>query len=62
MEMDLSSRDSIKNLIAGAQKYGEISMMINAVGVSPSQAPIKSILEVDLYGTAVLLEEVGKVL
>jgi NAD(P)-dependent dehydrogenase (short-subunit alcohol dehydrogenase family) len=62
MEMDLSSRDSIKNLIAEAQKYGEISMMVNAAGVSPSQAPIKSILEVDLYGTAVLLEEVGKVI
>lgn len=62
IEMDLSSRDSIKNLIAEAQKYGEISMMINAAGVSPSQAPIKSILEVDLYGTAVLLEEVGKVI
>jgi len=62
MEMDLSSRDSIKKLIAEAQKYGEISMMVNAAGVSPSQAPIKSILEVDLYGTAVLLEEVGKVI
>ena len=36
MEMDLSSRDSIKNLVAGAQKYGEISMMIKAAGVSPS--------------------------
>jgi len=62
LEMDLSSRDSIKNLIAEAEKYGEISMMINAAGVSPSQAPIKRILEVDLYGTAVLLEEVGKVI
>ena len=62
LEMDLSSRDSIKNLIAEALKYGEVSMMVNAAGVSPSQAPIKSILEVDLYGTAVLLEEVGKVI
>jgi NAD(P)-dependent dehydrogenase (short-subunit alcohol dehydrogenase family) len=62
MEMDISSRDSIKNLIAESLKYGEISMMVNAAGVSPSQAPIKSILEVDLYGTAVLLEEVGKVI
>jgi len=62
LEMDISSRDSIKNLIAEAEKYGEISMLINAAGVSPSQASIKSILEVDLYGTAVLLEEVGKVI
>ncbi|TGE30966.1 SDR family oxidoreductase [Desulfosporosinus sp. Sb-LF] len=62
MEMDLSSRDSIRCLIAEAQKYGEISMFVNAAGVSPSQAPIEAILKVDLYGTAVLLEEVGRVI
>lgn len=62
MEMDLSSRASIQNLIAEAQKYGDITMLVNAAGVSPSQAPIEAILKVDLYGTAVLLEEVGKVI
>ena len=62
VEMDLSSRESIMNLIDEAQKYGEISALINAAGVSPSQAPIEAILKVDLYGTAVLLEEVGKVI
>lgn len=62
MEMDLSSRESILNIIAETQKYGEISMLVNAAGVSPSQAPVETILRVDLYGTAVLLEEVGKVI
>lgn len=62
VEMDLSSRSSILALIAEAQKYGKISMLVNAVGVSPSQASIETILKVDLYGTAVLLEEVGKVI
>lgn len=62
VEMDLSSRESIKNLIAKAQEYGNISMLVNAAGVSPSQAPIEAILKVDLYGTAVLLEEVGRVI
>lgn len=62
VEMDLSSRKSILNIIAEAQKYGEISMLVNAAGVSPSQAPVEAILKVDLYGTAVLLEEVGKVI
>lgn len=62
VETDISSRISILNLISEAQKYGEISAMINAAGVSPSQAPIEAILQVDLYGTAVLLEEVGKVI
>lgn len=61
-EMDLSSRDSILDIIEEAQKYGEIDTLINAAGVSPSQAPIEAILGVDLYGTAVLLEEVGKVI
>lgn len=62
VEMDLSSRASIQRIIAEAQKYGDITMMVNAAGVSPSQAPIEAILKVDLYGTAVLLEEVGKVI
>lgn len=62
VEMDLSSRASILSLIAEARKYGEISMLVNAAGVSPSQASIETILKVDLYGTAVLLEEVGKVI
>ena len=60
--MDLSSRESILSLISKAQEYGEISMLVNAAGVSPSQADIETILKVDLYGTAVLLEEVGKVI
>lgn len=59
---DISSRESILGIIAECQKYGEIAMLINAAGVSPSQAPIEAILKVDLYGTAVLLEEVGKVI
>ena len=62
LEMDLSSRESIRNLIAEAQKAGPITMLVNAAGVSPSQAPIEAILKVELYGTAVLLEEVGKVI
>jgi NAD(P)-dependent dehydrogenase (short-subunit alcohol dehydrogenase family) len=61
-EMDLSSRESIKAMIAKGQEYGEITSLINGAGVSPSQAPIETILKVDLYGTAVLLEEVGKVI
>lgn len=62
INMDLSSRESIRSLIAEAQKYGDITALVNAAGVSPSQAPIEAILKVDLYGTAVLLEEVGKVI
>ena len=62
VEMDLASRESIKAFIARGQEYGPIKYLINGAGVSPSQASIETILQVDLYGTAVLLEEVGKVI
>ena len=62
VETDIASRESIQNLIACGQEHGEIAMLVNAAGVSPSQAPIETILKVDLYGTAMLLEEVGKVI
>lgn len=62
MEADLSSRDSILSLISEAHKYGNIRYLVNSAGVSPSQASIETILKVDLYGTAVLLEEVGNVI
>ena len=62
VEMDLSSRSDILTMIKICQQYGEITMMVNAAGVSPSQASIETILKVDLYGTAVLLEEVGQVI
>lgn len=61
-KVDISSRQSVLQLIEAALKEGEIAMFINAAGVSPSQAPIEQILRVDLYGTAVLLEEFGHVM
>lgn len=61
-EMDLASRASILAFLEKARNAGPITTLINAAGVSPSQAPIEAILRVDLYGTAVLLEEVGKII
>jgi len=60
--VDISSRESILKLIEHAQQFGPITNLIHAAGVSPSQAPVATILKVDLYGTAVLLEEFGKVI
>ena len=62
VEMDLSKRSDILHIIDVAKSYGKIKMLVNGAGVSPSQASIETILKVDLYGTAVLLEEVGKVI
>lgn len=61
-QMDLGDRDSILATIVAAQEFGPITMLVNAAGVSPSQASIEQILRVDLYGTSVILEEVGKVI
>jgi NAD(P)-dependent dehydrogenase (short-subunit alcohol dehydrogenase family) len=59
---DLGSKDSILKLVEFATSLGEVKHLINAAGVSPSQAPVDKILQVDLYGTSVLLEEFGKVI
>ncbi len=60
--VNLGSRDDILALIEHSQKFGRVMNLINAAGVSPSQAPVEDILRVDLYGTAVLLEEFGKII
>lgn len=62
VRMDLSLRDDIRRLVDTAAACGDVKMLVNAAGVSPSQASVETILRVDLYGTAVLLEEVGKVI
>lgn len=62
IEMDLASRESIVAAIGKAMSLGELKMMVCAAGVSPSQAPKETILRVDLYGTSVMLEEVGKII
>ena len=62
VEMDLADKESILKMIAVTKQYGPVTHLVNGAGVSPTQASIQTILNVDLYGTAVLLEEVGKVI
>lgn len=57
IECDISSRDAIQKLVAFSTALGEIKGLINTAGVSPSQASAQLLFKVDLYGTAVLLEE-----
>ena len=56
--MDMASRESIVNAVKTAQEYGPIKMLVNAAGVSPSQATIEQILQIDLLGTAILIATV----
>ncbi len=60
--VDVSSRQSILSMIKVALEFGDIVGLIHTAGVSPSQASPETILKVDLYGTAVVLEEFGKVI
>jgi NAD(P)-dependent dehydrogenase (short-subunit alcohol dehydrogenase family) len=60
--VDVSSRPSVHALVETATGFGEITGLIHAAGVSPSQATPATILAVDLYGTALVLEEFGTVI
>lgn len=60
--VDVSSRESVYALVRSTAASGDITGVIHAAGVSPSQAPPEAILAVDLYGTAVVLDEFGNVI
>jgi NAD(P)-dependent dehydrogenase (short-subunit alcohol dehydrogenase family) len=60
--VDVSSRTSVRDLVETATKLGDVIGLIHAAGVSPSQASPEAILRVDLYGTALVLEEFGNVI
>jgi NAD(P)-dependent dehydrogenase (short-subunit alcohol dehydrogenase family) len=60
--VDVSSREAVKTLVREAAKLGDITRLIHAAGVSPSQASPETVLRVDLYGTALVLDAVADVI
>ena len=60
--VDVSSRESVHALVETATTIGLVTGLIHAAGVSPSQASPATIFKVDLYGTALVLEEFGNVI
>src|SRR3954452_2606932 len=60
--VDVSSRESVHALVETATGLGAVTGLIHAAGVSPSQASPQTILRVDLYGTALILEEFGEII
>src|SRR3954470_22097128 len=60
--VDVSSRPSVHALVKTATGLGAVTGLIHAAGVSPTQASPAMILKVDLYGTALVLEEFGNVI
>lgn len=57
--VDVSSRQDVRALVGAATKLGAVTGLVHAAGVSPSQASVATILKVDLYGTALVLEAFG---
>jgi NAD(P)-dependent dehydrogenase (short-subunit alcohol dehydrogenase family) len=60
--VDASSREAVHALVETATGLGDVTGLIHAAGVSPTQASPATILKVDLYGTALVLEEFGNVI
>ncbi len=60
--VDVASRAAVDELVKTATGLGEVAGLIHAAGVSPSQASPETILRVDLYGVALVLEAFGKVI
>jgi len=60
--VDVSSREAVHTLIEKATGLGNVTGLIHAAGVSPTQASPATILKVDLYGAALVLEEFGNVI
>jgi len=60
--VDVSSRESVHALVEAARAIDIVTGVIHAAGVSPAQASTATILKVDLYGTALVLEEFGNVI
>jgi NAD(P)-dependent dehydrogenase (short-subunit alcohol dehydrogenase family) len=50
--VDASSREDVHALVETAMRLGDVTGLIHAAGVSPTQASSATILKVDLYGTA----------
>jgi len=61
-QVDVSSRASVAALANAAEALGPVMQVVNTAGLSPNMASVDKVLAVDLYGTAVVFEEFGRVI
>lgn len=61
-EVDVSSRESVAALAGAAAELGRVVQVVHTAGVSPTQAPLDTVLAVDLLGVALVLEVFGGVI
>jgi NAD(P)-dependent dehydrogenase (short-subunit alcohol dehydrogenase family) len=60
--VDVTSPRSVADLAAYAAALGPVTSVVHTAGVSPEQAGIDTILQVDLVGVALVLEHFGEVI
>jgi len=60
--VDVSSPESVRSLADKAAELGNVMQLVQAAGLSPAMAPPDAVLKVDLYGTALVFEEFGRVI
>lgn len=60
--VDVASRASVASLAVYAASLGNVMQVVNTAGLSPNMAPVDKVLEVDLYGAALVFEEFEKVI
>ncbi|MBZ9764241.1 SDR family oxidoreductase [Mesorhizobium sp. CA8] len=61
-KVDVTSRSSVQALAEAAAALGPVMQVVNTAGLSPNMAPVEKLLEVDLYGSALVFEEFGQVI
>ena len=59
--VDVSSLSSVASMADAAASLGPVTNVVHTAGVSPAQASVEAILKVDLLGTALVLEEFGRI-
>ncbi len=61
-QVDVSLRASVQALADAAAAIGRVDQLINTAGLSPAQAPVAAILNVDLLGVALVLDTFATVI
>ncbi len=59
---DVSQVDSVAELVSAAESQGPIASVVHTAGLSPVQAPPAAIVNVDLLGSAHVLDAFGAVI
>lgn len=59
---DVSDHEAVQALADAAAALGPVTQVVHTAGVSPTQASIERILQVDLLGTAMVLDAFARVI